>query len=128
MLATKYDNFQIDDDVMNLSTTHAIIEQHLVDTKFEFPLSQNKCSDSACDKEELDANAFIVPMPQLVNEHDAFVLEPSTCSENRHFLPITTEKDELKLLYSLNTLGYIEFDTLCALSNLKEKFTFADLS
>jgi hypothetical protein len=39
MLATKYDNVQIDDDVLNLSTTHAIIEQHLVNTKFEFPLS-----------------------------------------------------------------------------------------
>jgi hypothetical protein len=62
-----------------------------------------------------------------VNEHDAFVLEPSTCSENRHFLPIATEKDELKLLSSLNTLSYIEFDTLCALSNLKEKFLCAEL-
>jgi hypothetical protein len=66
-------------------------------------------------------------MPQLVNEHDAFVLEPSTCYENRHFLPIATKKDELKLLSSLNTLGYIEFDTLCALSNLKEKFLCAEL-
>jgi hypothetical protein len=115
MLATKYDNVQIGDDVLNLSTTHAIIEQHLVNTKFEFPLSQNNCSDSACDKEELDDNTFIVPMPQPVNEHDAFVLEPSTCFKNRHFLSIATEKDELKLLSSLNTLGYIEFDTLCAL-------------
>jgi hypothetical protein len=66
-------------------------------------------------------------MSQLVNEHDAFILEPSTCSENRHFLSIATEKDELKLLFSLNTLGYIEFDTLCALSNLKEKFLCAEL-
>jgi hypothetical protein len=39
MLAIKYDNVQISDDVLNLSTTHAIIEQHLVDTEFEFPLS-----------------------------------------------------------------------------------------
>jgi hypothetical protein len=76
----------------------------------------------------LDDNAFIVPMPQLVNEHEAFILEQSTCSENRHFLLIATEKDELKLLSSLNTLSYIEFDTLCALSNLEEKFTFADFS
>jgi hypothetical protein len=57
-----------------LSTSDALIEQHLVDTKFEFPLPQNNCSDSACDKEELRDNAFIVPMPQLVNEHDAFIL------------------------------------------------------
>jgi hypothetical protein len=53
MLAIKYDNVQIGDDVLNLSTTHAIIEQHLVDTKSEFPLSQNNCLDSACDKVEL---------------------------------------------------------------------------
>jgi hypothetical protein len=30
MLATKYDNVQIGDDVLNLSTTHAIIEQHRI--------------------------------------------------------------------------------------------------
>jgi hypothetical protein len=86
-------------------------------------------------------------MPPLVNEHDAFVLEPNTCAENKNLnehdafvlesntyaknknlLPIAAKKDELKLLYSLNTLGYIEFDTLCALTTLEEKFTFADLS
>jgi hypothetical protein len=39
MLTIKYDNVQISDDVLNLSTTHAIIEQHLVDIKSEFPLS-----------------------------------------------------------------------------------------
>jgi hypothetical protein len=43
-------------------------------------------------------------------------------------LPIAAEKDELKLLFSLDTLGYIEFDTLCALTTLEEKFAFADLS
>jgi len=66
-------------------------------------------------------------MPQLVNEHDAFVLEPNTCVKNKHLLPIATEKDELKLLSSLNTLSYIEFDTLCALSTLQEKFKCAKL-
>jgi hypothetical protein len=114
--------------VLNLSTTHAIIEQHLVDTKSEFSLSQNNCSNSACDKEDLCDNAFNIHMPQLVNEHDAFVLEPNTCAENKNFLPIAAEKDEFKLLYSLDTLGYIEFDTLCALTTLEEKFWFGDLS
>jgi hypothetical protein len=70
--------------VLNLSTTHAIIEQHLVDTKSEFSLSQNNYSDSACDKEELCDNAFNIYMPQLVNEHDAFVLKPNTCAENKN--------------------------------------------
>jgi hypothetical protein len=86
-------------------------------------------------------------MPQLVNEHDTFVLEPNTCAENKNLnennsfvlepntcaknknlLPIAAEKDKLKLLYSLDTLGYIEFDTLCALTTLEEKFWFVDLS
>jgi hypothetical protein len=36
--------------------------------------------------------------------------------------------DELKLLSSLNTLGYIKFDILCNLNNLEEKLSFsADL-
>jgi len=65
-------------------------------------------------------------MPQLVNEHDAFVLEPNTCVENKNLLPIAAEKDELKLLSSLDTLGYIEFDTLCALCTLEEKFKCAN--
>jgi hypothetical protein len=84
MLATKYDNVQISDNVLNLSTTHAIIKQHLVDTKSKFSLSQNNCSDSACDKEELCDNSFNIHMPQPVSEHDAFVLELNTCAENKN--------------------------------------------
>jgi hypothetical protein len=95
--------------VLNLSTTHAIIEQYLVVTKSEFSLSQNNYSDSACDKEELCDNAFNIHMPQLVNEHDAFVLEPcaenknlnehdtfilelNTYAKNKNLLPIAAEK------------------------------------
>jgi hypothetical protein len=33
--------------------------------------------------------------------------------------------DELKLLSSSNTLGYIEFDVLCNLNNLEEKLSFS---
>jgi hypothetical protein len=58
MLATKYNNVQIGDDVLHLSTTHAIIEEHLVDIKSKFPLSQNNCSDNAYDKEELCEQCF----------------------------------------------------------------------
>jgi len=127
MLATKSDIVEISDDVLNLSTTHAIIEQHLVDTKSELFLSQNNCSNNASDKEELCDNAFIIHMPQLVNEHGTFVLKPNTCIENKHLLPIATERDELKVLSSSYTLGYIEFDTLCALSSLEEKFKCVEL-
>jgi len=64
---------------------------------------------------------MIIHVPQSVNENDSFVLEQNTCAENKKLLPINAKKDELKLLSSLNTLGYIEFDTLCALSSLEEK-------
>ena len=62
-----------------------------------------------------------------MNENDSFVLEQNTCANNKKLLPINAEKDELKLLSSLNTLGYIEFDTLCTLSSLREKFLCAEL-
>jgi len=99
-------------DVLNFSTNHAKIEQHLLNTKTELSLSQNNCSNNAYAKEELCDNTFIMPMSQLVDVHDAFILQPNTCAQNKHLLPIANEKDQLKLLSSLNTLGYIEFDTL----------------
>jgi hypothetical protein len=100
MLATKFDIVEVGDIVLNLSTTHSIIEQHLVDTKSKLPLSQNNCSALVRDKEELCDNAIIIPMPQLVNEHDAFALEPITYAEHKNLLPIATKKDERKLLSS----------------------------
>ena len=48
------------------------------------------------------------------------VLEPVTCSENKHVIHIATKIDEFKLLSSLHTLGYIEFDVLCNLDCLEE--------
>jgi hypothetical protein len=93
-----------------------------VDTKSELTLSHDKYSIDFCDKEELCDSFMFIPVPQLVMETDPFVLEPKTYAKNKHLIPIATEKDERKLLSSLNTLGYIEFDTLCALSSLEEKF------
>ena len=65
---------------------------------------------------------MFILVTQLVKGTNSFVLEPKIYAENKHLLPIATEKDELKFLSSLNTLGYVEFDTLCALSSLEEKF------
>ena len=51
------------------------------------------------------------------------------CAENKHVIHIATKTDELKLLSSLNTLGYIEFDVLCNLDCLEESlFKYVDLS
>lgn len=44
------------------------------------------------------------------------------CAENKILLPIVAEKDELKLLSSLNTIGYVEFCTLYDLSSFEKKF------
>jgi len=63
-----------------------------------------------------------------VKETDSFVLERNTCAKNKKLLVIAAEKDELKLLSSLNALGYIEFDTPYALSGLEEKFKCAELA
>jgi hypothetical protein len=71
---------------------------------------------------------MIISMPQLTKEIDSFVLEQNTYAQNKHLLPIANEKDEIKLLSSLNTLGYIEFDNLCALSRLEKKFKYIELS
>jgi hypothetical protein len=128
MPSTKYNIAKICDVVLNMSTTHTIIKQQLVNTKFDLPLSQHNCLANHSDKEELCDGASIIHAPQLLNEIDSFVLAPHIYAERINFQPIATEQDELKLLSSLNTLGYIEFDTLCALTTLEEKFTFADLS
>jgi hypothetical protein len=79
-------------------------------------LSHDNLLDVPCDKDELvdDASVF-------------HVLEPITYAERKRLLPIGTEKKEKKLLYSSNTLGYIEFDTLYALSSLEEKLNCAGL-
>jgi hypothetical protein len=66
-----------------------------------------------CGKEELCDDASVVSVPQLMKE-------------NRTFNPIISVHDELKLLSSLNTLSYIEFDVLCNLNNLEEKLSFID--
>jgi hypothetical protein len=69
-----------------------------------------------------------MPMQSLKNDHAICVLKLNTCAENRHVIHNASDVDELKLLSSLNTLSYIEFDVLCNLSSLEEKlYAYADL-
>ena len=91
------------------------------------PLSQAEVHDVSCDKKELCDNDTVAHVSQLVPAPDIITLERNICVQNIIFLPIASENDELKLLSSLNTLGYIEFDNLCTLSSLKEKFICAEL-
>ena len=55
-------------------------------------------------------------MQSLKNDHAICVLKSNTCAENRLVIHNASEVDERKLLSSLNTLGYIEFDVPCNLS------------
>ena len=112
-------------DVLNCSTNDA--NNAILEPSIDLPLSHDECSTEVCYIEELCDSGMIIHVPQPVNENDSFVLEQNTCAENKKLLVIAAEKDELKLLSSLNALGYIEFDTLYALSNLKEKFLCAEL-
>jgi hypothetical protein len=99
--------------VLKFSTNHAIIEQILVEPSLDLPLSQEDSFVVPCDKDDLYVDTYAIS---------------NTCDENRHFLHIDSDVDELKLLSSLNTLGYIEFDDLCNLSYLeKNLFAYADL-
>ena len=74
------------------------------------PLSQVEAHDVPSDKYELYADASLISLPQQTNEIYVPNFDSYITAEIEHLLPITCENDELKLLYSLNTLGYIEFD------------------
>ena len=104
-------------DVLNFSTNHAFIEQLLVEPSFDLPLSQDDLLDFSCDKDDLCDNTAAI-----------HVLKPHTCTELKHVNHIDSDMNELKLLSSLKTLGYIEFNVLCNLSDLEEQlFEHAEL-
>ena len=111
---------------LHLSTFHAIVEQPLVESIAELPLSQVDLLAVPCDKEELCDNVSLISMPQPVNEHVSSTI--SLCADSKHVVHITNEVEERELLSSLNTLGYVQFDDFCELDNLKEKlFAKSDL-
>jgi hypothetical protein len=114
----------MDDSKNNLSNSTDIMRLD----KFEIPLLQEDCHVFPCDKEESCDGNTIISMPQLENKLDVVAFDPINCAKTRTFNLITSVHDEMKLLSSLNTLGYIEFDVLCNLNNLEEKLSFsADL-
>jgi hypothetical protein len=92
--------------------------------KLELPLLHDDCTSNSCDKKELCDYSSITYMPQLEHKLDIVSSNPINCAEIRTFNPITSVHDELKLLSSLNTLGYIEFYVLHNLNNLAEKLSF----
>jgi hypothetical protein len=93
--------------------------------KLELPLLHDDCTSNSCDKKELCDDSSITYMPQHEHKLKIVYSNPVNCGEIRTFNPITSVHDEPKLLSSLNTLGYIEFDVLCNLNNLEEKLSFS---
>jgi hypothetical protein len=106
-------------DVPTMSTTYATLKKPIVEIIVEIPLSQNNLLDDSCDKEEL-YDASLISMSQPVNEHVSSIVEPP-CVEFKHVIHIANENEELKLLSSLNTWGYIQFDDLFPLNYLEKK-------
>jgi hypothetical protein len=60
---------------------------------------------------------------QVMNELDASVFDSPTCAEIKHLIHVTCDTNELNLLSSLDTFGYIEYDLPCDL-NIVEKRMF----
>jgi hypothetical protein len=107
-------------NALDFPTIHASVEKSIVKHFFNLSLSQDGCLDIPCDKEKLCDDAYVVSVPHLMTEIDIVVSKTTTSAENNIFVPITSAHDELKLLSSLNTLDYIEFDMLCKLSCLED--------
>jgi hypothetical protein len=58
-----------------------------------------------------------------MNELDTSVFNSSTCDEIKYLIRVTCDTNELNLLSSLDTFGYIEYDVPCDV-NIVEKRMF----
>jgi hypothetical protein len=106
--------------VLNLFTTSASLEQSFVEPITEFPLLENDYKIVPYDKEKLCDHASLISTTQLVHGHDNSILD-NTHAEVRCVHCIDSEKEDLKIIYSLNCLGYIEFDFVCDMNSLENE-------
>jgi hypothetical protein len=106
--------------VLNLSTTYASLEQSLVKSVTEILLLQDDYKIVPCDKKKLCDHASLISTTQLVHVHDNSILD-DTHTEVRRVHCIDNEKEELKIMSSINCLGYIEFDFVCHENELFQK-------
>jgi hypothetical protein len=58
---------------------------------------------------------------QLMNKLDTSVFDSPSCAEIKHFVHVTCHMNELNLLYSLDTIGYIEYDVPCDLNIVQKR-------
>jgi hypothetical protein len=106
--------------VLNLSTTPASLEQSLVKPVAEFLLLQDDYKIIPYDKEKLCDHASLISTTQLVHEQDNSILD-DTHAEVRRVHCIDSEKEELKIISSINCLGYIKFDFVCHMNSLENE-------
>jgi hypothetical protein len=106
------------------SDLHVDQEHKIVKLDVVFPSSQEELIVEPCDSEELWKNDSHELRQQVVNDHVTSVIEPNVLAKKGHVICIANETEELKLLSSLYTWGYIEFNDLCELSNM-ENILFA---
>jgi hypothetical protein len=85
--------------VLNFSTNHALVEQLIVEPSLDLSMSQSDLLDVSCDKHELCDTISVL----------------HASAKYKYLMRVPSEYDELHLLSSLHTLGYIECDDLCNL-------------
>jgi len=111
--------------VLFCSTPSTLLETKFTHTQSELLLSQDDLIvdllPALCDKENLFDQTSLISTLEIIHGHvqpdldDKHVVFPNVQC-------IDDEKEELKLISSLNTLGYIEFDVLPNLKCLEENF------
>jgi hypothetical protein len=106
--------------VLNLSTTPASSEQSLVEPVAEYLLLQDNYKIVPYDKEKLCDHASLISTTQLVHGHNISILD-DTHAEVRRVHCFDNEKEEFKIISSINCLGYIEFNFVCHLSSLENE-------
>jgi hypothetical protein len=57
----------------------------------------------------------------IINELDTYVFDSPTCTEIKHLIHFTCDTNELNLLSSLDTFGYIEYDVPCDLNTVEKR-------
>jgi hypothetical protein len=107
--------------VLNLSTTTSL-EQSLVEPVAEFSLLQDDYKIIPCDKEKLCDHTSLISTTQLVHGHDTSILD-DTHAEVGHAHCIDIEKQELRIISTLNILGYIDFNVPYNLNCLVERLS-----
>jgi hypothetical protein len=108
--------------VLNLSTTPSSLEQSLVEPVAEFPLLQDDYKIVPCDKEKFCDHASLISTTQLVHGHDTSILDDTHAEVGRvHCIDI--EKQQLCIISTLNTLGYIDFNVPYNLNCLEERLS-----